>query len=161
MKKIAWILLILLLSGCCSRRQISLTESNGMIQGWEVPSSAGELTQSYLDAVTFSIDEADIKSESGTAQVTVTTPDLEQILPGIIQESIAEVGTEDYDLLLNTAETKLQDKLHSGDCPTRESTIQMPVSKSEDGYFLVSNTAFEDVLYGSLSSLFLNTLTEE
>lgn len=155
------IILVATLSGCSrENEEVKLLDTIDQIQGLEDYEPSGVLAESFGKNVTYQVSNISWDGDSGVAQVIVTTPNLSQIISDSIQSAIDEHGTEDYDVLLNSATENIQVVLSSEDYPTLESDIEMDAEKVEDGYTLVSNDEFEKIISGNLEEIFIQTLME-
>lgn len=156
------IILVATLSGCSrENEEVKLLDTIDQIQGLEDYEPSGVLAESFSKNVTYQVSDISWDGDSGVAQVIVTTPDLSQIISDSVQSAIDEHGTDDYDVLLDSAKENIQVVLSSEDYPTLESDIEMEAEKNDEGYTLISNEDFEKIVQGNLEKIFLNVLMEQ
>lgn len=151
-----------MISGCRSKgTPVKLTDTINQIQGLDNYAPSGTLSKPFSDQVFYEVSDISWSGSSGTAEVNVITPDLEQIITNSIQSSIAECGTEDYKALLDKVRENVKSTLLSNDYPTSEHTVEMDAKQSNEGYLLSSNEEFEKIISGNVEEIFFNALTEE
>ncbi len=139
---------------------VKLADTVDSIQGLEDYKPTGELAESYGENVVYEVLDIVWNGDSGVAQVIVTTPDLSKIISDSIQSAIKDLGTADYDKLLESVKENIQTTLNSGKYPTLENNVEMDAQKTPDGYLLISNEEFEKIIAGNLEEIFIQALME-
>lgn len=147
----------------CSKEpteQIRLRDTADQIQGLE-DAPAGALAQAYRSAVTYSVDSVEWQGETGVATLTVTAPDLTQLLSEYIREATETWDGENYDLLLSRIKARVSAALNSDSCPTLKHRLTVEAEKQGEGYRLISNEDFERIVSGDVGRVFARLIAEE
>lgn len=174
---IAIILATAMLSGCSfgkenggesSKNQKKIIETKNEIEGLEDSyNPTGELPELFSKKVAYEVTNISWDGDNGTAEVIVTAPDMETIIPDAIQTVIDKSGNdEDYDKLLEKAKASIEKGIKSKKCPFTKTTVEMEVkrntsdSSDDNEYTLISNHEFEKAITGNLEEIYFNTLME-
>ena len=140
---------------------VKLSETVEHIEGMEDREVTGEIAKSFDEQVTYEVTTISWNEDgSGAAQVRVTVPALESIITEAVEMAVSGGNLEDYNALLATARKKAQEIIESPNCPTVSETIGMEVKKTDDGYSLVSNEAFEKAISGHAGAIFVEKVME-
>ena len=139
---------------------VKLADTVHQIRGLEeyVPSTA--LAESFNEKIMYEVVDISWEGDSGVAEVNVSTPDLKQIMSASIETVINAHEETPYDIMLERVKENVQTALNSTDYPILERSIEMDVQKTDDGYVLISNDVFEEIISGSLSEIFISCVLE-
>lgn len=162
------------LSGCGigtegkkNKNQVSLTETSNEIEGLsDNYEPTGDLAKGFAKYVKYEVKDIEWNDDgTGKAEVVVSTPDMAEVLPDVIQKTIDDnKDEEDYEKLFEMTKKNVIKKIKAKNCPTTETTVEMDAKKnSDDGkdYTLITNDEFESAITGNLEQLFISTLMKE
>lgn len=114
------------------------------------------LSKSFLKKISYKIVEID--EDKMIATVVVSVPDISQNLPEFVDNAIINNNNMEYDELLAFVKKQFQTTLESEDWPQKETTMELSIKETEDGYKLVPNDEWNKVIYGDIENLYLEYL---
>ena len=154
--------LYLLLSGRSNpQKREMLLNNEDQFEHLNLEDTDEPMIQAFRNKISYQRTGIEWKGNTGTAEVTVYTPDLSKAIQQGISDALAEAVGEEYQTTLENAERNIQECLESDNCPMKELQITMETKKNGDEVILISNDDFERAITGNLEELFFNTLTEE
>lgn len=114
------------------------------------------LSQAFIKEITYEIieiDEADM-----TATVVVSVPVISEKLSDVVDNVIINNQNMEYDELLSSVKDKFQAALELDDLPKKETTIELSIKNTDNGYKLVPNDEWNQVIYGDIENMYLDYL---
>lgn len=117
---------------------------------------ASTLSQAFIKEITYEIieiDEADM-----TATVVVSVPVISEKLSDVVDNVIINNQNMEYDELLSSVKDKFQAALELDDLPKKETTIELSIKNTDNGYKLVPNDEWNQVIYGDIENMYLDYL---
>lgn len=114
------------------------------------------LSQTFLKEITYEIIEID--EDKMIATVIVSVPDISEKLPDVVDNVIIDNQNMEYDELLSSVKENFQTALESDDLPKKETTIELSIENTDDGYKLVPNDEWNQVIYGDIENMYLDYL---
>lgn len=154
-------LLFGVLAGCKNDGEVKkLEDTVHEIQGLEDYAPSGTLAKIISENTVYEVVDISWEGDSGVAEVKVSTPDLSRILSDSIQAAMEEYEDAEYDVLLEKAKENFWTMLNSTDAPSLERTVEMDAKKTEDGYTLISNDDFENIISGNLGEILIDHVLE-
>jgi len=114
------------------------------------------LSRAFLKEITYEIIEID--EDKMTATIIVSVPDISEKLPNVVDDAIIDNQNMEYDELLSSVKEKFQAALESDDLTKKETTIELSIKNADDGYKLVPNDKWNQVIYGDIENMYLEYL---
>jgi len=111
----------------------------------------------FFEKITYTVDNMETDGDSGTATVTVSAPDLQVIVSGIIENVLAKQGEDvEFDNGIEIIREDLKNAFAS-DVKMISTTFEMEIQKIADEWKLVPNAEWEKATTGNSMELFTNS----
>lgn len=114
------------------------------------------LSQAFLKEITYEIIEID--EDEMIATVIVYVPDISEKLPDVVDVAIIDNQNMEYDKRLSSVKEKFQVALESEDLPKKETTVELSIKNTDDGYKLIPNEEWNQVIYGDIENMYIDYL---
>lgn len=146
------IVIVSLISSSKNPKPMSAAKNWDIVVDAQKPEYTGYV-KLYYEQVTFVIDEQTHNDDgTGTAKVTVTTPDMQIILEDVLNNLNAGDSLSD-ERLAEQAQNHIEELLGQ-DCATITTTIQVPLEQVDNKWKIVANEEWNKAITSNMAEIY-------